>query len=68
MNISVEGKINGTMTKDSGQRFHIKAVFCTVGGKGVAELVKIMIFDLNSFQYLPVAILHSSRLNRLIRT
>ena len=56
------------MTEDGGQRFHIKAVSCTVSCKGVAQLVKIMIIDLSSLQYLPVAILHSSRLNRLIST
>ena len=68
VNISAESEINRTMTEDSGKCFYIKAVFCTVGGKGVAELVIIMITDLSQLQYLLVAILHSSRLNRLIRT
>ena len=48
VNISVEGEINGTMTENSGQCFHIKAVFGTVGGKGVTEFVVIMITDLRS--------------------
>ena len=43
-----DSEINGTMTEDSGQRFYIKAVFSTIGRKGVAEFVVIMITNLRS--------------------